>query len=146
MDDVFIALPWYSDPEVLRYSEAREESYDLETVKRMYAYLIGNGEMYIIEVREETMWAPVGDACLMKDSIPIVIGVQKYRSRGLGRRVLGLLIERAGSLGWNELKVKGIYSYNERSLRLFSSFGFTETARMERSDGIVEIAMRLQLE
>lgn len=146
MDDVKRALPWYSDPEVLKFSEAVSEKYDLRIVERMYTYLIKAGELYIIELEEDSLWDPIGDACLMKHSIPIVIGVGKHRSRGIGYRVLQLLIIRARSLGWKEMNVKGIYSYNERSLRLYRSLGFTETGRSERPDGIVEISMKLALD
>lgn len=145
MSDVPVALPWYSDPEVLKGSEAVGEPYDAGTVKKMYRYLIDNGEFYIIELLENGMWVAVGDVCLMKNSTPIVIGSKDYRSRGIGKRVLSMLVRRARELGWNEMNVKGIYSYNTRSLKLFQSLGFQETQRNERKDGIVEISLRLDL-
>lgn len=146
IDDVTMALKWYSDPEVLRNSEAVSEPYDYATVSRMYRYLMDNGEFYIIEVWTNNKWLAIGDACLMKDSTPIVIGNGNHRSKGVGYRVLSLLIKRAESLGWKEMNAKGIYTYNERSLRLFSSLGFKETQKREREDGIMEISLKLRLE
>ncbi len=145
LEDVATSLPWYSDPEVLRGSEAVSEPYDKETVTRMYRFLMGNGEFYIIESLENGNWCAIGDACLMKNSTPIVIGSSDHRSMGIGTRVLSMLIKRAKELGWKEMKVKGIYSYNMKSLRLFRSFGFRETIRKERKDGIVEISLALDL-
>lgn len=145
MDDVTTALSWYLDPEVLRGSEAVAEPYDLSTVSRMYRYLMDNGEFYIIEFLENGKWSAIGDACLMKNSTPIVIGSRRHRSQGIGGSVLSMLIRRAVELGWNEMNAKGIYSYNTRSLRLFKSLGFRETQRRERKDGIVEISLKLEL-
>ncbi len=143
--DATLALPWYSDPEVLKGSEAVAEPYEIETVERMYRYLIDNGELYVIELSENGIWVPIGDVCLMKNSTPIVIGSKDYRSKGIGKRVLSLLVRRAKELGWKEMNVKAVYSYNTRSLKLFKSFGFRETKRTERNDGIVEISMKLDL-
>ena len=145
MDDVPAALPWYSDPEVMRGSEATGEPYNAETVGRMYKYLMENGEFYIIEFLEKGKWISIGDVCLLKNSTPIVIGNKIYRSNGIGKRVLSMLVKRALELGWKEMYAKGIYSYNVRSLKLFKSIGFQETGRLERKDGIVEISMKLDL-
>lgn len=146
MGDVTTALPWYSDPEVLKFSEGSNKKYDVKKVERMYNYLINTGEMYIIELNDGLRWMPIGDACLMANSLPIVIGDAIHRSQGLGHRVLFLLIDRAKHLGWKELNVKGIYSYNERSLRLYSSLGFQENGRRERNDGVTEVSMKLILD
>ena len=85
--DIDLAVPWYQDPEVIRYSEGKDvKPYDRETVERMYAHLSGKGEFFIIEVLERNVWKPIGDAALTSDSLPIVIGDRNYRSRGIGRR------------------------------------------------------------
>lgn len=125
-DDCAIALPWYRDPEVLYFSEGEGvEPYDLDTVKAMYKYLMGIGELYILEARTPAgEWVPIGDATLSPDTLPIVIGEKAYRSRGIGKLALGLLVERARALGWKKLKAKQIYTYNIRSHNLFAGFGF----------------------
>jgi RimJ/RimL family protein N-acetyltransferase len=124
-DDVALGVPWYHDPEVLYFSEGEGvEPYDHASVERMYRYLAGKGELYIIEVMTPAGWLPVGDATLTPETLPIALGHPAYRSRGLGRRVLSLLIRRARDLGWAALRTKGIYGYNERSRRLYEGAGF----------------------
>lgn len=145
MDDIDFALPWYSDPEVLKYSEATDKPYDRVIVERMYGKLMSAGELFIIEISRDGEWLAIGDACLMKHSIPVVIGRREFRSRGIGKRVVSLLITHAVSLGWEEVNVKGVYSYNERSLRMFSSLGFVRTAEKSRPEGFSEISMKLDL-
>ena len=124
------------EPEVLRFSEGEGVApYDEEMVSRMYEYLSVRGELYIIEVRGIEEWFPIGDAALLPESLPIVIGLGAFRSRGIGGRVLRLLIDRAVALGWETLQVKGIYTYNERSLRLCERAGFRRTALVTGGEG-----------
>ena len=144
-EDVEVGVPWYRDPEVLRLSEGEgTAAYDRKTVQRMYEFLAGNGELYVIEVRdtEEGTWRPIGDAALCRDSVPIVIGERHQRSRGIGTEVLSLLLERARQLGWNVVNVKGVYAYNERALRLFQRAGFVETSRHADQTGYELKAMQ----
>jgi RimJ/RimL family protein N-acetyltransferase len=126
-EDCELAEAWYSDPEVMRFSEGDENSrYDAAMVEKMYRCLAGQGELYIIELRRGEMWLPIGDVTLAPDTIPIVIGVAECRSRGYGKRVLKLVVERARSLGWSELRVKNVYTFNVRSRRLYASLGFVQ--------------------
>lgn len=128
--DVDIATPWYSDPEVLHFSEGPGTSaYNRDIVEQLLKYLMEHGDAYIIEVLESGTWLPIGDATLMPESIPIVIGSAPHRSKGLGTRVLRLLIERATALGWQSLTVKQIYEDNERSFRLYEGAGFVRQQR-----------------
>ena len=126
--DADAALPWYRDPEVLRMSEGPDAvPFDRARIVRMYEHLASVGELYMIEVRDETGWRTVGDVTLAQDTVPIVIGEKNYRGRGLGGRVLDLLIDRTLALGWEHLEAKQIFSYNEASRRLFSSRGFQQS-------------------
>jgi len=77
--------------------------------------------VYVIEVVTPSGWLPIGDAILAPHTMPIVIGHQEYRNRGLGKRVIAMLVRRARSLGWRDLAVKSIYTYNERSRRAYES-------------------------
>ena len=61
---------------------------------------------------------PIGDASITIEKTPITIGVEEYWEKGLGTKVLAMLISRAREIGLKKLKVSGIYEYNERSLRL----------------------------
>ena len=124
-DDVSAAIPWYHDPEVLHFSEGEgTPPYDAETIGRMYEYLADEGELYIIEIRMGDDWRAVGDAALLPDDLAIVIGEQSHRTRGLGKRAVRLMVQRARSLGWDAVKVGKVFTYNERSKRLFESLGF----------------------
>lgn len=145
--DVDAALPWYRDPEVLRMSEGTGAlPFDRERVARMYLHLASVGELYMIEVRDETSWRTVGDVTLAQDTLPIVIGETNYRGRGLGGRVLDLLIGRAKALGWDHLQAKHVFTYNEPSRRLFSSRGFRPTERGVDAHGRHFVRYRLQLQ
>jgi len=126
-DDIQLAVPWYSDPEVMRCSEGdADRTYDAEMIGEMYRYLSEHGELYIIELYTGGDWRPIGDVTLAPGTMPIVIGVPEYRSRGYGQRAIGLLVDRARQLGWHELRVKRVYTFNERSRRLFVSLGFVQ--------------------
>ncbi len=125
--DIDTALGWYQDPYVLRMSEGpAAEPFDRQRVERMYAVLGELGELYVIEVPEGDVWRAIGDATLARDTLPIVIGERRYRGKGIGGRVLDLLIGRARQLGWPRLEVKHVYAYNEASRRLFLSRGFVQ--------------------
>ncbi|MHB9146841.1 MAG: GNAT family N-acetyltransferase [Symbiobacteriia bacterium] len=145
--DVAAAVPWYQDPEVLRFSEGEgTPPYDATMVERMYRYLSEHGELYLIEVREgKGNWHAIGDATLCRDSLPLVIGEPEYRSRGLGKRVLRSLIDRARELGWAELQVKRVFTYNARSRRLFEGAGFTLAGSGTDEDGRPYWSFRLSL-
>jgi len=135
-DDVDAALPWYADREVLDGAEGEgTPPYDRDTVIRMFRYLEERGELYLIEIREGDAWRPVGDAALLPDSVPIVIGSAGHRGKGLGTRVLRLLIERAIALGRSELTAATIYTTNERSLRLYEGAGFVRQELTTPEDG-----------
>lgn len=122
--DAKLAVPWYADPEVLQMSEESARPYDVAKIRRMYLQLAEQGEVYLIEVREGERWVPVGDAALSPDDLPIVIGPPEYRSRGIGARVLDLLLRRAGELGWRSVQAKRVLIENQRARRMFLSRGF----------------------
>jgi RimJ/RimL family protein N-acetyltransferase len=123
---VAIAWPWYQDAEVLRFSEGGEPPYDRTRMRRMYDALTAKGELYLVEIREAGAWRALGDAALLPDDVPIVIGRPDDRGRGLGAQVLQLLIQRARSLGWTALHVSTIDPENHRSRRMFERAGFVE--------------------
>ncbi len=125
--DIALALPWYSDPEVMLFSEGDATArYDAEMIAKMYGYLTGIGELYIIEIELDGAWHAIGDVTLAPHTLPIAIGAAAHRSRGFGKRVLKLLEQRARALGWSELRTKGVWTINERSRRLFLSAGFVQ--------------------
>ena len=130
--DIDVAWPWYQDVEMLALSQRPGTApLSRDRVARMYKYLAEHGDFYIIEVREKRhgiFWRSIGDVMLARDTLPIVIGDPAFRRRGIGRRVLALLITRARTLGWPTLQAKEIWSFNEGSRRLFQSAGFVLAA------------------
>jgi RimJ/RimL family protein N-acetyltransferase len=132
---VALAAEWYGDPEVLRFSEGGADPYGPAQLAAMYEALSRQGELYVIDVAS----CPVGDAALLPDAVPIVIGRPEYRSRGVGTAVLQLLIVRACELGWTEMRVSMIDPQNLRARRLYERAGFTAVAT------VGAIAMRKKL-
>lgn len=129
------ALPWYQDSEVLYYSEGvTEKTYNLEIINRMYNYLSNIGELYFIEVSHEKLWTPIGDVTLSDKMMPIIIGNKKYWGKGIAKKVLKKLIERAKNIGFSSIKLKGIYKYNERLNKLFTSVGFYKVSEDEKEE------------
>lgn len=96
--------------------------------------LSGKGELYLIELQEPAGWRVVGDAALIPEDVPIVIGRPEDRSRGIGTEVLQLLLLRARALGWTEIRATGIVPANYQSRRLFERAGFVEIPAAPGSD------------
>jgi RimJ/RimL family protein N-acetyltransferase len=133
-DEYHIAVPWYRDYEVYYNSEGVTEAKDIpdeEYVRGMYKCLENAGENYFIEVLEDGVYIPVGDVVLMPKNPCIAIGVERYRSAGIGTKVMAALVERAKSLGIPKLYDTMVYDYNIRSQRMFESLGFKRV----RQDG-----------
>ncbi len=126
------ALKWYSDEELVYLVDGKRNRYDYALLKRMYDYLDKKGELYFIEVRTAEGFVPIGDVTLCNDDLPIVIGDSRFRDRGIGRRVLSALIDRALELDYDHLGVEEIYSFNHASEHCFSSVGFTAYRKTER--------------
>lgn len=98
----------------------------------MYNYWNEVGELYFIEVYSNGCYKPIGDVTFCKDDMPIVIGDKAYRGKGIGTKVIKTLIERAKELGFKEVEIEEIYSWNKHSQKLFTNLGFVpikETAK-----------------
>ncbi len=122
--DCTAALAWYQDEETLLMVDGKNCPYDMERLMNMYQYLQQQGEVYFIEVREDGIFRPIGDVSFWQEDMPIVIGEKPLRGRGIGRKVLSALVERARMLGFPKLKVREIYEENLISRRLFEGLGF----------------------
>ena len=124
-EEYILALPWYQNPEVLYYSEGQNvKPYDMETIRRMYKYLRNIGELYFIEAFEDYKWVAIGDVTLSEENMPIVLGNEKFWGKGIGKKVIGRLIDRAKRIKLDRIYIPTIYKYNARSSNLFKSFGF----------------------
>jgi RimJ/RimL family protein N-acetyltransferase len=116
-------------------------------VEKMFSMMSTRCEVYIIEVREQTHWRPVGDASLCREAgTPIVIGNGRDRSRGIGRTVLARLVARAQELGWPEMVVSGVYTDNLRARRLYEGAGFKITGEIPAGAGRMQWTMSLKLD
>lgn len=131
------ALDWYRDEETVWLVDGDREIYTPEKLGRMYAHQDTHGELYFIEVLEESRWRPIGDVCLSPDDFAIVIGEKAYRAKGVGRAAVSALIDRARFLGWDRVRVSDIYDFNPGSRRLFTSLGFREEAKTEKGHSYV---------
>ena len=129
LSDYKYAMIWYSTDNILKYSESRTKPYDIEDIKRMYSYLSGIGELYVIEAYKHT-WSPIGDVTLSTQCMPMVI-IPEYQGKGIGYRVIMTLLNRAKLQGIKHIKLSGIYTFNEKSFNLYSKCGFIETNRDE---------------
>jgi GNAT superfamily N-acetyltransferase len=94
-----LAADWYANAEVLRLSEGGAQPYGPAQIEAMYKALCRQGELYVIDIATDDGWYAVGDAALLPDAVPIVVGRPEYRSRGVGTAVLQLLIARARERG-----------------------------------------------
>ncbi|MBI4615316.1 MAG: GNAT family N-acetyltransferase [Planctomycetes bacterium] len=132
--DAEIYCRWFNDPELHHYNCDRrftafslDETVDLlrrswiETgpdCRRFAVRLLGTGRLVgqadIYQIHADSRRARVG----------LEIGEKDLWGRGLGREVLGMLLEEAfGSLDLHRVEAL-IYSFNLRSVRLFERAGF----------------------
>ena len=129
------ALDWYRNPETVYLVDGVMTPYDEEKLDRMYRYLDAHGELYWIELREGETWEKIGDAALTPnmagENLPMVLGPIRHRGRGIGRKVLAALIDRARTLGLTQLQVE-IYDWNTASRRCYESAGFKAMEKTEQ--------------
>lgn len=128
------ALDWYQDPELVYLVDGVRRPYSRETLTAMYAYLDQHGELYFIELKREGRFVPVGDVTFWQDDMPIVLGDPACRGKGIGRKVIGALIERARALGFAYLRVGEIYDWNLPSQKCFTAMGFVPYEKTERGN------------
>ena len=126
------ALEWYLDKDTVYLVDGKRDPYTMERLGGMYRYLNNAGELYFIEVLENGTYKPIGDVTFWQEDMPIVIGDQNYRGKGIGRKVISALIERGKKLEYDYLAVGEIYDWNEGSRRCFDSVGFIAYEKTEK--------------
>lgn len=136
------ALEWYLDPEIVYLVDGVREPYSPEKLKGMYAYLYKRGELYFIEIERNGAFVPVGDVTFWQDDMPIVIGDPECRGKGIGKKVVGALIERGRALGYDALRVEEIYDWNPASQKCFISMGFKPYEKTEKGSKYVLVLSR----
>ena len=131
------ALEWYQDPEVVWLLDGVRTPYDADKLARMYRYLNQYGELYWIEVLENGKYRPIGDVTFWQEDMPIIIGDPACRGKGIGRKIVGALIHRGQTLGYDKLYVDQIYHYNAASRKCFQSAGFIPYQETEKGTSYV---------
>ena len=126
------AFEWYQDAETVMLVDGKSEPYTREKLKNMYNYLNAKGELYFIEVNENSKWKPIGDVTFWPEDMPIVIGERKYRGKGIGKKVVSFLVERGRSMGCSKFYVDEIYDFNIGSQKCFESAGFRSYEKTEK--------------
>jgi len=122
-----IALPWYQDEVVYYNSEGITDKLKIpneEYVEDMFDYLKEKGEVYFIEIKKDGVFTPIGDVTLKEENPPIVIGVPEYRGKGIGKKVMSAIINRAREIGIKRFYNAIIYDYNIASQKMCESLGF----------------------
>lgn len=144
-EDFNLALQWYSNKDVLYYSEGEDaKPYNIDKITKMYQYLNSIGELYFIYCLENNKWVAIGDVTLSDKNLPIAIGDPKYFSKGIGKKVIAVLLERAKNIGLCTIYIPSIFKYNIRSRRLFEHFGFKKYKETEIDFSYVYIVMQAQ--
>lgn len=131
------AFSWYQDPEIVYLVDGVRRAYSRETLTAMYSYLYKHGELYFIEIQKDGEFVPVGDVTFWENDMPIVLGDPDCRGKGVGRKVIGALIDRARFLGYSRLRVGEIYDWNIASQRCFTAMGFVPYEKTEKGSRYV---------
>ena len=98
-------LEGYQDPVVYQNSEG---SFDVDKIpnrnyiSEMCKYPANAGEFYFIEVLENGEYISIGDVTVKPKNPPIAIWYAKYRSIGIGTKVMKAVISRLSALGYKK--------------------------------------------
>lgn len=118
------AFEWYQDIDTLWMLDGDKEPYTQKLLDKMYTWWNQAGEVYFIEVLENKIYKSIGDVSFKQDDMPILIGDKNYRKKGIATKVIRKLIERGKELGYKELEIEEIYSWNLDSQKLYTNLGF----------------------
>lgn len=142
-DDFDIVARWFEDPEVMYYSEGKENPHysraDIEGIYRGVAEQ--RSLLFIIETADrkvigETWLQPVNVKRLMKEppdeawQVDIMIGEKEYWGRRYGRHAVRLLLRHAFEVLAADRVVAGAFEFNERSIRMFQACGLRVVRRV----------------
>jgi len=133
-EDYAAMLSGYQDPYVYQNSEGifdDAQKPDLDYVKRMYDYLSEAGEFYVIEVKENEKFVPVGDVTIKPENPPIAIWQERYRGQGIGLAVMETMIKRLKMLGFEKISGSTVFQWNIPSQKLHEKLGFCRAGETE---------------
>lgn len=121
------ALIGYQDPYVYQNSEGifnDDEKPDLDYIKGMFEWLNNNGELYFIETLEKDGFLTIGDVTIKDVNPPITIWTERYRGKGIGTLVMGEVIRRLRTLGYEKITGSTVYKWNKVSQKMHEKLGF----------------------
>ena len=136
-------LKWFNDPEVIQYlgmylpmTEMSEEKY----IEELGTTRAKTDTSFVIEITEGDSTQPIGTVGLHginnKDNnatFGIAIGEKDYWNKGYGTEAARLII----NYGFEQLNLhrisSGALSFNERSIRMHKSIGFSEEGRQRET-------------
>ena len=124
-----IALSGYQDPYVYQNSEGifdDTKKPDINYIKGMFEWLNNNGELYYIQIREDQDYISIGDVTIKDVNPPITIWYEKYRSIGIGTKVMKIVIRRLKELGYDKITGTTVYKWNESSQKMHEKLGFVK--------------------
>lgn len=128
----YFALDWYKDLDIVWLVDGDTKPYDMELLEKMYNYWSNVGECYFIEILENDKYIPIGDVILCENDLPIVIGNKNYQRKGIGKKVIKTLINRARELNFKEIIIEEIYTWNVASQNMFLKLGFKKYKKQKQ--------------
>ena len=131
------AAVWYNNPNTVLLVDGVFEPYSKEQLALMYDVLNKRSEVYFIEVKKENRFVPIGDVAFCKKDFNIVIGDEKYRRKGIGKKVITSLAKRAKNIGYKKLFVREIFDFNVASLACFAACGFVPRKKTKKGVSFV---------
>ena len=134
-DDAQRSLSWYQDIEVVRGVSRPEntEPFDLVSAVKRFKALREAGEIYVIEINENSIWTAIGDVTLGPKTLPIAVK-KSYWGQGIGKKVIQALFVRTIEMKWQKITLRSVDQSNKRAQRLYESCGFTKIGESE--DGV----------
>ena len=91
-----------------------DDAYSIEDLKRMYAYLSKNGDLYYI-VYDDRL---VGDCAIFDHNFLAIVIDKNFRDIKIGKKVLAKLIDIGRKKELDYLQAE-IYDFNQSSIALF---------------------------
>lgn len=129
------ALVWYTNQFVYYNSEGITDDNipNMDYINRMYSYLNENSELYFIEIQDNDNYVRIGDLAIKPVNLPIVIGVDKYRGKGISTIVMSYAFKRLKELGYKTISDSVVYKHNVNSKKMHESLGYALTREDETS-------------
>lgn len=132
-------VDWMNDPEIMRFTEARFQSWSQEDIKNFVQQCEESDGNYLFGIFDKETNVHIGNIKLgpvnrhhRYASIGLVIGRKDYWGKGIGTEAIRLVCE----FGFNDLKLRkltaGAYATNKASIKAFQKCGFRGEGQLKR--------------